>query len=284
MEKINILIVSGCMAIQTFKGNIKPEELYHVVLKDYFLENYNILLNFEIVNYDELSPCYYKIVENFESKPADIILFQVRGHYYLDMILFYTTYKTIERKDLSIIYKHKVSIQKNTNFIESTKNKLKNKNNLASVYILKIYFFIKYGLLWPFGYFVGYLLGSEKFAKNEYKKLILNVQKFATLNNVPILFLGVTSRPKSKTENLLSLRLNQYAEKLIQSFGGTYIDIFEKYTIKNDYKFSTDNLSLSKIGHKEVADKLAIHINKILSLSNFDKSNKEIFTTDDFDK
>ncbi|MBP6183190.1 hypothetical protein [Flavobacterium sp.] len=282
MEKINILIVSGCMAIQTFKGNIQPEELYHVVLKDYFLEKYNILLIFEIINYDELSPCYDKIVENFESKPADLLLFQVRGHYYLDMILFFSTFKTIERNVLSN-KTQKVSIEKNTNFVETAKNKLKNKNTLASIYILKIYFFIKYGLLWPLGYFMGYLFGTEKFAKNEYKKLITNVQSFSENKKVPLLFLGVTSRPKSKAENLLSLRLNQFAGNLIQSLGGTYIDIFGKFTVNNEYKFSTDNLSLSKIGHKEVADKLVIHINKLLPLSNLDKSSSATLTTEDID-
>lgn len=282
MKKINVLIVSGCMAIQTFKGNIQTEELYHEVLKDYFLKNYNILLIFEIINYDELSPCYDKIVENFESKPADLIVFQVRGHYYLDMILFYSAFKIIERNVLSN-KTEKITPEKNTNFVESAKNKLKNKNNLFSIYVLKIYFFIKYGLLWPLGYFTGYLFGTEKFAKNEYKKLITNVLRFAEHKKVPLLFLGVTSRPKSKSENLLSLRLNQFAKDLIQSLGGTYIDIFGEFTKNHDYKFSNDRLSLSKIGHKDVADKLVIHISNLLPLSNLDKSSVEILTTEDID-
>ena len=280
MKKINVLIVSGCMAIQTFKGNIQTEELYHEVLKDYFLKKHNILLIFEIINYDELSPCYDKIVENFESKPADLIVFQVRGHYYLDMILFYSAFKIIERKVLSN-KTEKITPKKNTNFVESAKNKLKNKNNLFSIYVLKIYFFIKYGLLWPLGYFVGYLFGTERFAKNEYKKLITNVLRYADHKKVPLLFLGVTSRPKSKSENLLSLRLNQFAKSLIQSLGGTYIDIFGKFTENHDNKFCDDRLSLSKIGHQEVADKLAKNISKIFADPNWDRPSVEIPFSED---
>ncbi len=280
MKKINVLIVSGCMAIQTFKGNIQTEELYHEVLKDYFLKNYNILPIFEIINYDELSPCYDKIVENFESKPADLIVFQVRGHYYLDMILFYSAFKIIERKALSN-KTEKITPEKNTNFVESAKNKLKNKNNLFSIYVLKIYFFIKYGLLWPLGYFVGYLFGTERFAQNEYKKLITKVLRFAEHKKVPLLFLGVTSRPKSKSENLLSLRLNQFAKDFILSLGGTYIDIFGEFTENHEFKFSNDRLSLSKIGHREVSEKLAKNISKIFADPNWDGTSVEIPFSED---
>jgi len=272
--KTNILIVSGCMAIQAYKGNLQPEDLYHSILKETFLKEYHKLLNFEIINYNELHLCYENIIESFESKPANIIIFQVRGHYYLNMVNFFKTYKTIERVNLTK-KGQQVTIQKSPYFLQDPKNKLRHGNNFASIYIYKQMSFIKRKLVRPIGYFLGYLFGAENFAKITYAKLITNTLQYAEYKKVPVLFLGVTSRPDCKVANLFAKRLNRYAEKLITSLGGTYIDIFGKYTTKNECKFvnnKSDRVSLNNIGHREVAEKFTKYIEKLIIPPNLDKS------------
>ena len=286
MEKKNILVVSGCMAIQSFKGNILPEELYPSILKETFLKEYKKLLIFEIITYNELHLCYERIIEKFESKPADLIIFQVRGHYYLNIVNFLSTYKTIERTNLSK-KGQEVTIKKRSNFLQDTKSKLRKGNNFASIYIWEILVFIKHRLVMPIGYLMGYLFGAESFAKEVYTKLIINVLQYAEDKKIPIIFLGVTSRPNCKVENLFARRLNRYSEILINSLGGTYISIFGKFTTKNEYKFinnlnnKSDKISLSKIGHREVAEKLAKYIQKLLVIPILDKSGIDNRSSDD---
>jgi len=261
MGKTNILIVSGCMAIQSFKGNIQPEELYTNILKNHFWEEYHKSLVFEILTYAELYPCYEKIIERFESKPADLIIFQVRGHYYLNLVNIFSTYQSIERANISKSGQ-KDTIPNKSNFLQDTKSKLRKGNSFASIYIRKILIFTRDRLILPIGYIVGYLFGAENFAEKEYKNLIINVLRLSEDKKIPVLFLGVTSRPNYITENLFARRLNRYAEKLISSLGGTYIDIFGKFTPKKEYKFvnstnnKSDQIRLTKIGHRKVTEKL----------------------------
>ncbi|MFZ9955387.1 MAG: hypothetical protein ACO3E1_04615 [Flavobacteriales bacterium] len=63
IEKKNILIASGCMAIQSFKENISEQDLYPYVLKATFLKEKNIELEFDIITYHKLQYCFNKIVD-----------------------------------------------------------------------------------------------------------------------------------------------------------------------------------------------------------------------------
>jgi len=266
MKITNVLIVSGCMAIQTYKGNILSEELYHNILKDFFLEKYNRTLNFEIVTYYELSLCYKRLVGYFEKKPADLIIFQVRGHYYLQMVNQFTANQTIERsKDPNYIRKKGDIKSKTQHFLDQ---KLKNENTSIN-YLFWRLLSLAYNIsIHPLGLFIGYLTGKERFAKTTFKNLITDVFTYAKEKNVPVLFLGVVSRPIYNAENLFSRRLNHSAKSWISSLNGMYIDIFGKFTSNNECKFINsreDKLSLNKFGHQEVAEKTAKVLEKILT-------------------
>ena len=250
------------MAIQSFKENISESELYPYVLQATFLKEKNIELIFDIVTYHKFKYCFNKIVDKVSTKKYDLIIFQIRGHYYLDLVSIYSTYKVSERgksskKDSDEDYQKKVDTP------NDYREKLRQGNNIATSSMRKLLVFIKHEIVLSFGYIVGYLFGAEKFAQKNYAKLLKDTLQYANENTLPIVFLGVTSRPNSKVENLFSSRLNQFSKKLITSSGKTYLDIFGKYNSKNEYKFfntPTDKISLNQIGHREVAEKLKKHI------------------------
>ncbi|MFZ9955388.1 MAG: hypothetical protein ACO3E1_04620 [Flavobacteriales bacterium] len=141
------------------------------------------------------------------------------------MVSIYTTFGVTERgkstkKDSDLDY------QKKTDIRNDYREKLRQGNTLATSTIRKILVFVKHQIVLSLGYVLGYLVGAEKFAKNTYAKLLLDSLHYANENNTSIVFLGVTSRPNSKVENLISKRLNQFAKKLITSNGKIYVDIF----------------------------------------------------------
>ena len=100
--------------------------------------------------------------------------------------------------------------------------------------------------------------------KKIYFDMISKVMRFSEERQIPLFFIGVVSRPGSKTENYFSKRLNRSANVFVCNQGFPYIEIFGTYTENNEYKFMSDKLHLNSIGHKEISMKMMKETEKIL--------------------
>lgn len=262
MTTKKILIISGCMAVQTkVKGNIDEAALYQNILKQEILQDYQIQLESNILTYSDLNRCFEKAKACCEAEQIDLILCQIRTmDYFLSL-----NYKKIYRP------------------LDLEKNSVTESDNFASVLVKKFRLakhrwkeqapksfnavnFVKQTLTKPPVLFLlTCLIRNKKKANATYKKVAFELTNYADLHHIPILFLGASSRPNSISEDITAKYLNDFMSDYIQSLGKTYIDMFGKYDSDNNYKFvvskkSADKPNLSEIGHREAANKVKHHI------------------------
>ncbi|MCG2587748.1 hypothetical protein [Rhodohalobacter sulfatireducens] len=268
MDKLKILIVSGCLAEQNkSKGNIPYSLLYHQVLKKDAERLYNISMDFDVVRYERFNPCMDRITESFYDRKPDIILFQVRGNHYLKTIKFFISYQSRKgakkKYGMNILQIRESLYEKYMPYRKKVKKKSIPQNPTASPRS-KIYITLRkitFSLYHSINYLIGLLIGNEKKAYKNYLLLVKKVINLAETNETPILFLGVTSRPINTFGEFISKRLNNRMRRYITSRNLKYIDIFGVKTDNGTYKFDSNiSYSLNSYGHQEIAEKLLPHL------------------------
>jgi hypothetical protein len=258
MNRKSILVVSGCMALQDqSKGNIDHSSLYHHIVKKQGLEDFDISLDFEILRSERFSTCLPKLKEAFRKKTYDMVIFQVRGNHYLKTIKlfgFYTDSSTQTRKlTFNLLRWRESAFEEHKPAI--TQSSLKKSSSSRSLYsrflrALKTTFHQTNSA-------IGLIVGNQRIAYRTYLGLIKAVIEFSTNNLVPIMFIGVTSRPNNKIENHMAKNLNRKISQYLRQQQHTYVDIFGDLTSDGVYKFSSDfKISLNEYGHQELANKL----------------------------
>lgn len=273
MDTKKILLVSGCMAVQDrAKKNIAQDEVYHWRMKKEILEEYNIDIDFPIITYRDLIDCFPKVKAYCDSNTVDLMVFQVRSHDYLSN----TNYKKKVPKpagDSDVPSKNKNGeqnlYQKLFGLYRKVKLHIKSKETWFYSGLLRLLRLISRNLIRPLLLFLGMAKNNHKKVERKYENLLINIDEYSSKRKMPVVYLGVTSRPNSYLENLICKRLNARMSKFITSMGQNYIDIFGMKNIQNDYKFIKgtevpDQICLNAVGHEEVANKLKVAIKEIL--------------------
>lgn len=273
MQTKKIVLVSGCMAVQDrAKKNIAQKEVYHWRMKKEILEAYGIAIDFPIITYRDLIDCFPKVKEFCDSNAVDLMVFQVRSHDYLSN----TSYKKKAPKvagDSDIAPANKKGgqnlYQKLFGWYRKIKLHIKSKETGFYSVLLRSLRLISRNLIRPLLLAVGMAKNNHKKVERKYENLLIGINEYTLKRKIPVVYLGVTSRPNSPLENLICKGLNTRMSKFITAMGGTYIDIFGMYNGKNEYKFVRgtdvpDQICLNAVGHEEVAHKLKAEIKEIV--------------------
>ena len=101
--EINLTIMSGCFAVQS---NIKPEKLYHQIVKKELEKNLKNILNINILRYERFASCFEKIKNYAEVYKIDVLLFQIRTEQFLRISKLYYTYSDEDKKKKRIVSDH----------------------------------------------------------------------------------------------------------------------------------------------------------------------------------
>ena len=273
MATKKIVLVSGCMAVQDrAKKNIGRDEVYHWRMKKEISEAYDIDIDFPIITYSDLIDCFPKVKAFCDSNIVDLMIFQVRSHDFLSN----TTYKKRTPKsagdsDISIVKKNEEQslYQKLFGFYRKIKLHVKSKESWFYSTLLRLLRLISRNLIRPLLLLLGMAKNNHKKVERKYENLLINIDEYSRKRKIPVVYLGVTSRPNSYLENLICKGLNARMSKFITSIGSNYIDIFGMYNIEKDYKFVKgtdvpDQICLNAVGHEEVANKLMVEIKEII--------------------
>lgn len=274
MQTINVTIVSGCLALQNEShGSVTEDELFHQLIKKEIEKKYNISIRITIIHYERFSTCFNKLVTSLEKYPADLLLFQTRGHHYLRLIKLlgkYLNYQKIWKWNINLPFIKLNNYEKYPPELISTLPKGNTfKENIESNRFLKsVYYNLRLNYMENLNYHIGALIGNISAAKKRYITLIKEVINLSKKYKIPVIFIGVVSRPDSKVQDYYSKDLNQSLKNLISSYNLPYIDIFGNYNQNGQFKFYSDNLHLNKIGHKEIAEKLLPFISQLSVIEN----------------
>jgi hypothetical protein len=253
------------------KGNIAFKSLFHQIMQRDAQKNHDTSLYFQIIRSERFKPCLEKVKEGFEPKNTDAIIFQIRGDHYLRILKFFGVYKD---KNTS---KHKFTF----NFLKWAESKYEthylpdsrplqgsNENRSLKTKITSI-------IKWVFhrtNYSFGFIIGNEKKAFENYIKVIEEMVALANKHAIPIIFLGVTSRPNIGIEEFFARRLNT---KMVDYFSKNpypYLNIFGSTTQEGDHKFCDKIIfSLNENGHKEIAQNLSPLLLKVMETKDTEK-------------
>lgn len=267
----NVVIVSGCMAVQArVKGNIQEQDIYHNKLKASLLTDHGIDIECHIVTFKDLSLWQDKVKALCGSMEVDLLIVQLRTHDHINLIRYGRTgeiHETFVSQD-----EHNDATRSNvSSFYRQLKSKLISKNNWFSRSILKLLKQINWRVVRTI--LLGKQLAKNKrrFATSEYSKVITDGNEIANTYGFPVLFLGVTSRPGSWLENWISKKLQIELREKVHSLDRKYVDVLGMYNSKKQYKFSEEGefqsrVSLNRLGHAEVAEKLCDAMVEILDL------------------
>ncbi|WP_339704842.1 hypothetical protein [uncultured Kriegella sp.] len=272
MNTKKIVLVSGCMAVQDrAKKNIVQDDVYHWRMKKEIFVAYGINIDFPIITYRDLIDCFPKVKEFCGLNAVDLMVFQVRSHDYLSN----TSYKKKAPKvaddgDITPVNKkgRQNLYQKLFGWYRKIKLHLKSKETGFYKVLLRSLRLISRNLIRPLLLVLGMTKNNHKKVERKYENLLVDIDEYCAKEGIPVVYLGVTSRPNSYIENLICKRLNTRMSQFITSMGGTYIDIFGKYDDESNYKFVRgtdvpDQICLNAVGHKEVANKLMVEVKEI---------------------
>lgn len=257
MESKNILIVSGCMAKQdTAKGNIEFKSLFHQIMNREAQKCHNTVLNFQIIRSERFTPCLEKVREGLKPENTHAIVFQIRGDHYLRILKFFGIYKDKDTSQHKCTFnmlrwsesKYEMHYLPDSKPTVEDDNRPTLKTKVVSV-LKRLFHRINYSL--------GFLVGNEKKAFENYLKVIEEIMELAGKYDIPVIFLGVTSRPNIKIEDFFAKRLNTKMVDYFSKKDYPYLTIFGSTTPEGDYKFCDKIIfSLNESGHQEIANGL----------------------------
>lgn len=254
----HVVIVSGCMAVQArVKGNITENELFPDRIQYIAHHEHDAEIVFHVVTFKDLSLWPDKVKHKFDLYPIDLMIMQMRTHDYLNLINYGRTGAIHE----TFVGGEDGSSNTASSFYKRSKRFLVKKNSWWSLKVLKFMkslnrHIIRNGLLLknlfsPMGSAAG----------SRYRQVMIDGDRIASEKNVPIIYLGVTARPNSIIEDRVATKLNSDLSSLAKELGREYVDILSKRDRNGVYKFAGGSdlekmISLSAVGHQEVAEKL----------------------------
>ncbi|MBP9097066.1 MAG: hypothetical protein KBG21_10685 [Ignavibacteria bacterium] len=254
--EINLTIMSGCFAVQS---NIKPEKLYHQIVKKELEKNLKYILNINILRYERFASCFEKIKNYAEVYKIDVLLFQIRTEQFLRISKLYYTYSDEDKKKkraLTLPFLNRVPPENHDllqlNLTVPTNNKERQ----------KIYNRIKIYL----NYFFGMIAGNRRYALKKYEELIFEVITFCKEKNIKLIFLGPGSRPHISTENKIAGKLHYYFKTVIENKNIPFISFIGEKNENNEPIFFENGIHVNENGHRKAATLLTEKIKEVFSI------------------
>jgi hypothetical protein len=249
-----IVIFGGCFPVQE---QIKPELLYHNLIKEKMIKENHITFDFEIFRYDSFRQCAGFLKNTGEINPC-CVLFHVRPDPYLNASKIYYRYIDYENKKRKKINIHLFG------FKEPDINPVNFGNKILSGWLFKILYVFKKQikrLLRNANYLSGYIIGNNMITKKQALKTINEIYLNLDNYNTRLIVQGPPMRPRSSVENLLLRKLDKYLAKNVKG-NITYVQGFYNSDETGNYIFLNDKIHMNESGHRLYANLLYEEIKK----------------------
>ncbi len=254
--EINLTIVSGCFAVQS---NIKPENLYHQIVKKEIEENSKYKLKINILRYERFASCFEKIKNYEEKNKIDVMMFQLRTEQFLRIAKSFYTYSGDNNKvmrALTLPFFNRIPPE-NHDLLQMNLSLPKDNNERQrTVNKIKIYL----------NYFLGRIIGNRRYAFKKYEELVTEVVNFCEAKKIKLIVLGPGSRPHLSIENKIAGKLHCYFEKFLNKKNVPYISFIGETNEKNESLFFKNGIHVNEAGHRRAAALFSEKLKKALPI------------------
>ena len=254
------------MAVQdTFTNDLKVEEkdLYHQIVKEHIESEYDVSITYKIIFQERFKYMLENIFRYCNENPVDHIFFHIRTNHYLRLLeplgRIHPKYKKgLFKFNLPAITKGKLPLDN----YQSPEDDLSNEVTSLTTrsHFINAYKKLNLKFLWRKTRFLrlltGILCGNMLFVDAFYFRLVEELIAFSKHKTIPVTFIGIVSRPISRTENFLSYRLNKKFIHLLQQRKLTYLNIFGTHNPSGSFLFKSDRIHVNEYVHASIAEKI----------------------------
>jgi len=229
-------IVCGCLPRQP---GIAPGELYHQLLAKRMEKEFGIRTEVSSIWYLTCAESTTRTRKLVDEQNPDILLYHVRPDPYLRASKSWFRYRDKEQQRRRRINfsadDHMVVDVEEPAEIVLRRRKSKFTRTLRHL-----------------NYAIGYLLGVNGKAIKREKEIVSEALQIAHKKNIPVLIIGPASRPRSKVEDFLLLRL----EKKLSTFIAreNYVTCFGNTDAQGNSLFFEDGVHVNPAGHKRFSE------------------------------
>jgi len=244
----SVAILGGCFPVQE---QIKPEMLYHNLIKDRILKEKQTEIKFSIYRYDTFRQCL-ELLKTIEEKRVSCVLFHVRPDPFLSaskMYVKFIDYNNKKRRSINLhLFGFKEPEIKPVNF---------GTNNYRGALLKFIYYTKKQTrrILRNVNYTIGFFICNNLITKKKLLKTINKIKIFCDENKIKLIVQGPPMRPRSIVENLLLYNLDKYLGKSLNK-NIVYIHSFNNKDDSGKFIFLNDKIHLNENGHRFYANLL----------------------------
>lgn len=246
MKPINLTILGGCIDGLRFKG-IAKENLFQDVLRKKVLNEQNIELNHNTVEYTNLAEITHKLEVRNKTVPVSVLIFMVRS------IVFLNRSKCIKRTRNGIILAYNDE-NENLTHVPPRKWATKIKKIKLFEYLLpKIHFFLTFFVNVPLGKLYNKLI--RKSTVEAFEKAILELQQFAINNNTQFIVIA----PLITTNKYIRFYTTSFHKNIIRFCEEKqiqFIDIDNNNFGSSIEKYLPDQFHLTADAHNILGKKL----------------------------
>lgn len=235
--------------------NIKQEDLFHQLMKDEMERKYSCNLKVNIIRYERLLACLEKIIEYHSKNPIDILVFHIRPEPFLRLSKLYYRYVNENGtlcRSLNLPFFKLVNPEKYDYLVLGrryiTNPKIKESKFHKALIDLNL--------------ILGGLATNHHFAIRSYFNLVKQIVLYCEQRKVKLILLGPASRPHTKIENLLSVKLHNHILKSLEKVNITYISGLGETTTWNEPLFFENGIHVNETYHKLIANRLVDEVSK----------------------
>lgn len=254
--EINLTIIGGCFAVQS---NIKPENLYHHIVKRELKEKFSTDLKIDILRYERFASCFEKIGRHSEVNKIDVLLFQIRTEQFLRLSKMFYTYSDENNKikrALTLPFLNRVPPENHDLLQMNLTLPTDNKQRQRAFNKIKIYL----------NYFLGGIIGNRRYAFKKYEELLSAVINFCEEKKIKLIILGAVSRPHLSIENNIAWEMHNYFKAIIEKKNISYISLIGETNEKNESLFFPNGIHVNETGHKRAAGLLLEKLKGLFSI------------------
>lgn len=238
--------MGGCFPVQ---HNIKQEDLFHQLMKDEMERKYSCNLKVNIIRYERLLACLEKIIEYHSKNPIDILVFHIRPEPFLRLSKLYYRYVNENGtlcRSLNLPFFKLINPEKYDYLVLGRRF-----TSTAKIKESKLH-----KILIDFNLILGGLATNRHFALRFYLNLVEQIVLYCEQKKVKLILLGPASRPHTKIENLLSVKLHNHILKSLEKDTIAYISGLGEKTTWNEPLFFENGIHVNESYHRLIANRL----------------------------
>jgi hypothetical protein len=229
-------IICGCLPKQP---GIGPGELYHQLLATLIEKGFGFRPEVSSIWYVTFAESTIQTRRLVDGQNPDILLYHVRPDPYLRASKPWFRYRNKEQKrcwriNFSADDHMVVDVEEPVEIVQRRK-KTKTAKTLRHL-----------------NYAIGYLLGVNSQAIKREKKVVAEALQIAGKKNIPVLIIGPASRPRSKVEDFLLLRLEKKLRASVPA--ENYVTCFGSIDTQGNPLFFGDGVHVNPAGNKRFSE------------------------------